>query len=298
MATFVTSPVNQAGVANSRTSITRNFTTYDGYLEVDYEVSSESGFDFFRIYVGVTTTGNHDHQDSGTGAGRVTSPPIATTGGTADIRLEYEKDGSDNAGTDNCKIHEIRFYFDDEGSVSLIDTYFFPSSGGPPAGWTERLTDGSGTVTDHWTAADDAASGISATVAISPPMPTVAATGKQTHLGAISVSPAMPTIAATGQQTHLGAVSISPPMPTVAAEGSVGAAGMVGAISISPAMPTVAATGIAFQALPEGVEVFLTDGSPFRVAISKREARMRVETERGATVRISSEPSTVQVSEG
>src|SRR4051812_15653828 len=108
MSTYVSSPPTQSGVANTRTSITKSFTFFGagGYFEVDYEVSSETDFDFFRIILNSTIM----VADSGTGVGPQTSPQIFTSAGTFPLRFEFEKDGSTDAGTDNAVVTQIRIY--------------------------------------------------------------------------------------------------------------------------------------------------------------------------------------------
>ena len=315
MATYVTSPPTQSGVANTRTSITNTFTLFAGYVEVEYEVSSESGFDFFRVYI----NGSLATFDSGVGGG-IKSPQLSTSAGSQTIRLEYEKDGSDNDGTDNVTVYQIRIYSDDGlGGIVLEQTVDFSgtSGTGPPTGWTEILNDGATTVTgSHWTFTDTS-SGVTGTIASTTTRPTFAATGNQTHVGTLATTTTRPTFAASGNQTHLGTLAATTTAPTAALAGNQTHQGVLGTTTTAPtfaglgsttsgvsatlaattAAPTFAGAGIAYQPLPQGVSVELS-ATLGRVLVSRSESRVRVDADRGGFVRIQAELSTAHILEG
>ena len=71
-------------------------------LEIRYKVSSEAGWDFFRVY----KDGTEVHADSGTTGGWETVT-IALSGAHV-IKLRYSKDSSGDGGTDDVRISRIR----------------------------------------------------------------------------------------------------------------------------------------------------------------------------------------------
>jgi hypothetical protein len=334
MATYVASPPTQSGVGSTRTSITRNFDLYSAYVEIIYEVSSEAGFDFFRIYVG----GSLAHTDSGTGVG-LTSIQIPTSGGNAAIRLEYEKDGSDNAGTDNVIVHGILIVDNDGGSLLLMEDYQFSgtSGTGPPTGWTEILNDGGTPVTgSHWTLTDTSGGGAQT---VSPPLVSAAPSVFSPAVvpGAVTVSPPLvdaspsifaPTITQAGAQQDItvplvdaspsifeptvvpGAVTVT--VPLVSAEPSVFAPTVVpGTVTVSAplvdASPSVFAPTIAgeyrapdlagFLLANDGRHRAFVEADDFRPAL--RGSRVRAALEgNNHTAAVDGSTYTAAISEG
>ncbi len=74
-----------------------------GFLSLDYAVSSETGFDFFQVYVDVVKV----FEDSGTlHAGNF--GPHALTAGTHNIEFWYRKDISVSSGLDAAALDNVR----------------------------------------------------------------------------------------------------------------------------------------------------------------------------------------------
>jgi hypothetical protein len=163
VATYVSSPPTQSGVADTKTSITKTFTFYGsgGFVQVDYEVNSEAFFDLFKIIINGVTVWT----DSDVGNGPQMAQ-LATTAGSQTLRLQYEKDGGGDAGSDNVVVTEIRIY---NGSSVLQETHNFSGTNGtgPPTGWTEILNDGGVAVTgSHWTLTDTGGGDVTLTPAL------------------------------------------------------------------------------------------------------------------------------------
>lgn len=78
-----------------------NLLTRSGYLVFDYKVSSEEGYDFFRVYI----DGNEVFKDSGIKDWQEKRIPI--TMGIHNITFKYTKDGSVSKGNDNVELDNI-----------------------------------------------------------------------------------------------------------------------------------------------------------------------------------------------
>ena len=91
-------------VSNSSTS-NLSFTINCSHLEIDYKVSSESGYDYFWIYV----DGVQKVKVSGTTMTTFATYSVDLTYGSHVIKFSYSKDSSGNSGNDRGEVWAIRY---------------------------------------------------------------------------------------------------------------------------------------------------------------------------------------------
>jgi len=130
----VNSPVHQ-GLRSARagdfsdggtTELTRTLSCSD--VSFWYQVSSESGWDFFRFYVDDAVV----HSDSGTGGGW-TQYMTTLDPGTHELKWEYSKDSNTTHGSDTVWIDDIRITADNTTWTDIVSA---TPVGATSASWT------------------------------------------------------------------------------------------------------------------------------------------------------------------
>lgn len=116
----------------TRISLSVTYAVSGGTVEFDYDISSESGFDFLIVRRGSTSI----FSTSGVSAVNGQSVAVGATG-TLTIAFEYEKDSSDASGRDGVRVDNIIFR-DGDGTVLASYDWTGEPSGSVPSPWVSE----------------------------------------------------------------------------------------------------------------------------------------------------------------